>query len=69
MAETLDWLNDIDRFKTAILAIKDHLKDREYPDTAVDEISEEVSIKEVINLYMYEKRNTKDALFAIASRI
>ena len=60
MAETLDWLNDIDRFKTAILAIKDHLKDREYPDTAVDEISEEVSIKEVINfLYMYEKRNTK----------
>lgn len=67
MAETLDWLNDIDRFKTAILAIKDHLKDREYPDTAVDEISEEVSIKEVINfLYMYEKRNTKDALFATA---
>ncbi len=70
MSETLEWLNKVDELKITMLALKEHMDSINYPESAIDEIKPELSIKEIID-YIYDQdlKGDKNRLYDIAGDI
>ena len=67
MAETLAWLNNEEELKEAMKNLRDNMEEREYPDSAPDEIDVDVSMEEIIPfIYHNCLDNTKNSYYDIA---